>query len=123
MTVKSSIDGEEDTTENMTERITATQQENWNHLRFVDEDSSDAWDAFRENLFVGDEVLEKQESLERALNLSSGFEDMALLDTISATRDAAKLSRNKALKSNKEREKYNEATANVDQNDLSPNTD
>jgi DNA-directed RNA polymerase III subunit RPC5 len=92
MTVKSSADGEEDTGENMTERITAVQQEPWTHHRYIDEDSADAWDTFDNNLFVDD----KQGRTEQIQHLASGFEDEELLDTISVTRDAAKLSRKKA---------------------------
>jgi DNA-directed RNA polymerase III subunit RPC5 len=96
MTVKSSIDGEEDTGENMTERITTVQQEPWTHHRYVDEDSADAWETFDGDLFVYDEVVEKQGRPEQIQHLASGFEDEELLDTISVTRDAAKLSRKKA---------------------------
>lgn len=110
MTVKASIDGEEDTTDNMVERIAATQQEAWNHLRFVDEESTDAWEAFGENLFVSEEVLEKQALREQARNLSSGFEDVDLLDTISATRDEAKLSRTKAAANRAEKKEDDEST-------------
>lgn len=97
LTVKSAIDGEEDTGENMTEKITAVQQEPWTRHRYIDEDSMDAWETFHENLFVSDEVVEKHVLSGQTVALTSGFEDDELLDTISATRDAAKLSRKKAV--------------------------
>ena len=124
LTVKSSADGEEDTGENMTEKITAVQQEPWTRHRYIDEDSADAWVTFHENLFVGDEVVEKQTSVGQTQHLSSGFEDDDLLDTISATSDAAKLSRKKVgtMEQNKTKEKGKEKdkeTAAGDESDSS----
>lgn len=103
LTVKSAIDGEEDTGENMTERITAVQQEPWTRHRYIDEDTPEAWDSFHENLFVSDEVVEKHNLPEPERRLTSGFGDDELLDTISATSDAAKLSRTKANRAEKVR--------------------
>ena len=100
MTVKSSVDGEEDSTDTMAERITAAQQEPWRNHRYIDEDSSEAWDAFHENLFVGAEGrMEEDEELQAKVpKLVSGLDDGAYLDTISAPRDAARLSRSKRVK-------------------------
>jgi DNA-directed RNA polymerase-3 subunit RPC5 len=95
MTVKSSIDGEEDSSDNMAERIMVAQQEPWQHHRYIDEDSVDAWATFHENLFVGNEYEDKQELVEKVPKLSSVFQDSELLDKVSVTRDAAKLSRDK----------------------------
>jgi DNA-directed RNA polymerase-3 subunit RPC5 len=125
MTVKSSIDGEEDTGENMTEKLIAVQQESWTHHRYIDEDSADAWEIYHENLFVSDEVIQMQGPVGQTQHLSSGFEDEDLLDTISVTRDAAKLSRKKACNAEKEKakgkgkEKGKEGTADGDESDSS----
>lgn len=125
MTVKTAIDGEEDTGENMGEKITLVQQENWTHHRYIDEDSEAAWVTFHDNLFVGEEVVDNQQAKEQALNLSSVFEDEELLDTISVTRDAAKLSRKKAAKAEaassreKGKERGKRATAEGDESDSS----
>jgi DNA-directed RNA polymerase III subunit RPC5 len=108
MTVKSTVDGEEDTTDTMAERITATQQEAWSHHSYIDEDSADAWERFHENLFVSNEVVENQELMEQTRNLSSGVEDSELLDTISVTTDAAKVSRRKINRSEKTKHKGKE---------------
>lgn len=125
MTVKTAVDGEEDTGENMAERITAAQQEPWTRHRYIDEDSTAAWETFSDNLFVGDEIVENQQVNEQTLNLSSGFQDEELLDTISVTRDAAKLSRKKAARAEegksqgKGKEKLKEATSEGDESDSS----
>jgi DNA-directed RNA polymerase-3 subunit RPC5 len=118
MTVKSTVDGEEDTSDTMAERITATQQEPWTHHRYIDEDSADAWETFHENLFATNEVIENHELVEQTENLSSRFEDSELLDTISVTRDAAKMSRKKTglaeRSKGKRKEKEAEAAAAAD---------
>lgn len=108
MTVKSTVDGEEDTTDTMAERIMATQQEPWTHHSYIDEDSADAWETFHENLFVSNEVVENQELTEQTRNLSSAVEDTELLDTISVTTDAAKVSRRKTSKREKTKRKVKE---------------
>lgn len=125
MTAKTTVDGEEDTGENMTEKVTAVQQEAWTHHRYIDEDSAAAWETFSDNLFAGDATVENQQVMEQTSNLSSGFKDEELLDTISVTRDAAKVSRKKAINTEesrgkgKGREKHKEATAGGNENDAS----
>lgn len=107
MTVKSSVDGEEDSTDTMAERISAAQQEPWRSHRYVDEDSSEAWDAFHENLFVGaeGEIEDNEELQEKVPKLVSRLDDGAYLDTISAPRDAARLSRSKMVRKDRGRKK------------------
>lgn len=121
MTVKSTVDGEEDSSDTMAERITATQQEPWTHHRYIDEDSAEAWETFHENLFAPNEMIENHELVEQTQNLSSRFEDSELLDTISVTMDAAKMSRKKTSlpERSKGKGKEKEAAAAVDgeQND------
>jgi DNA-directed RNA polymerase-3 subunit RPC5 len=97
MTVKSNVDGEEETTDTMAERISAAQSEAWKTQRYVDEDSAEAWDAFHKHLFVGTETgLEDNEALLANMpRLRSALDDVEYLDAISAPRDAAKLSRSK----------------------------
>lgn len=90
MTVKSTADGEEETTDTMAERIRSAQEEPWRRLTYVDEDSGEAWDAFNDYLFV--------DEAEEAAKLVSGMDNAQYLDAISAPRDAARLSRSRTSK-------------------------
>jgi hypothetical protein len=103
MTVKSRVDGEDATTDNMGERITAAQQEKWKVHKWVDEEEEEAWQFYGDNLFVGAE--EKIESTEELMKkypaLSSSLLNMEYMDTISAPNDFAKVSRNRAQKTKK----------------------
>lgn len=106
MTVKNPVDGEEDTTDTMHERITATQAENWRHHKYVDEDDTLAWESFGENLFVGGPVEEAEDLQNKVPRLVSGYNDNEYLNSISAPRDASRLSRSKKVrKSQKGKEK------------------
>jgi DNA-directed RNA polymerase-3 subunit RPC5 len=85
MTVKPTVDGEEETTDTMAERIRAVQEEPWRKLKFVDEDSIEAWELFNDSLFV-----ENTEIIPQLVSSMTGSE---YLDTISAPRAPAKLAR------------------------------
>lgn len=98
MTVKSTADGEEDTVDNIATRISTAQAEEWKRLRFVDENSAEAWEVFHEHLFIGqgDDKAAQEDSLSKVPRLRSGFGDARYMDAISAPLDAAKLSRSNA---------------------------
>jgi DNA-directed RNA polymerase-3 subunit RPC5 len=83
MSVKATADGEEETTDTMAERIRAVQEEQWRKFEYVDEDSSEAWEAFDHHLFVGD--------IEGVPKLASSMSATEYLDTISAPRAPEKL--------------------------------
>jgi hypothetical protein len=85
MTVKPTVDGEEETTDTMPERVRAVQEEPWRKLKYVDEDSVDAWELFNDSLFV-----ETKETLPQLVSSMTGAE---YLDIISAPRAPAKLAR------------------------------
>jgi len=85
MTVKPAVDGEEETTDTMAERIRAVQEEPWRKLKFVDEDSMEAWELYNDSLFV-----ETKETLPQLVSSMTGSE---YLDAISAPRAPAKLAR------------------------------
>ncbi|KAM0145092.1 hypothetical protein ACHAP3_000214 [Botrytis cinerea] len=99
MTVKSNIDGEEDGSDNIGVRISAAQQEQWIKHRYVDEDHQSAWECYHENMFIYPEQDEKGEEQELSPDvvpkLTTGIDDMAYMDTISAPNNAAKMSRAK----------------------------
>lgn len=105
MTVKSNVDGEEETTDTMAERITAAQAEPWKMQKYVDEDSVEAWEAFHKHLFVGAKTgLETNEDLLANMpQLKSAEDDAEYLDSISAPRDAAKLSRSKKVRKDRDK--------------------
>ncbi|KAL3427235.1 DNA-directed RNA polymerase iii complex subunit rpc37 [Phlyctema vagabunda] len=123
-TAKVNVDGEEDTTESMTVRITAAQQEQWRGHRYVDEDSAEAWAAFHENMFIGkdldDDDAPEGEDVDmeakgssaagkapattlknQVPSLVSRLDNAQYLDTISAPNDMVKLSRSKKTKGGK----------------------
>jgi DNA-directed RNA polymerase-3 subunit RPC5 len=105
MSVKSGVDGEEDSNDTIARRIAATQAENWRQHRYVDEDTDEAWAIYQENFFVGGDVgvhLEaNDEMLQKLPKLATSLDDTEYLDTISAPGDEAKLSRSKETKKGK----------------------
>ena len=103
MTVKSNVDGEEETTDTMAERIAAAQAEAWKTQRYIDEDSGDAWEAFHKHLFVGarDGLEESEDLLANMPHLKSALDDAEYLDFISAPSNPAKLSRSKKVRNQK----------------------
>ncbi|KAJ5042220.1 uncharacterized protein L3040_004774 [Drepanopeziza brunnea f. sp. 'multigermtubi'] len=112
MTVKSTIDGEEATTESMDKRIQDAQSEAWKSHRFVDEDAEETWIGYNANLFVGAGGTEiDEELLDKVPRLSSTLNNAEYMNAISAPNDAAKLSRNQKLKKakGKGKEKATEA--------------
>jgi len=113
MTVKTNVDGEEETTDTMAERISAAQAEHWKTQQYIDEDDGEAWQAYHQHLFVGASTgLESNEDLLAHMPpLKSALDDTEYLDTISAPRDAAKLSRSKKVRKN--REKKGKGTENA----------
>ncbi|KAH8681014.1 Sin-like protein conserved region-domain-containing protein [Xylariales sp. PMI_506] len=50
MTIKSSANGEQTTTETMADRLRHVQTESWQRLTFVDEDQLDAWELYNKTL-------------------------------------------------------------------------
>jgi len=117
MTVKSTVDGEEDRSDNMGLRIAAAQQEAWRRHRYVDEDSGEAWTAFHEHLFVGPAEKEQEELMDKMPKLTSGLDDMDYMDSISAPNDAAKLSRSKRAKKSKKGKEVARAGGEEGEND------
>ncbi|KAH7355164.1 Sin-like protein conserved region-domain-containing protein [Rhexocercosporidium sp. MPI-PUGE-AT-0058] len=104
MTVKSNVDGEEDTTDTMAARITIAQSETWKSHRFVDEEKEESWTGFSQNLFVGgfeQDAEAQEELLQTKPKLLSSLNNAEYLDEISAPMDAAKLSRSQKLKKRK----------------------
>jgi DNA-directed RNA polymerase-3 subunit RPC5 len=102
MTVKSNIDGEEDSMDSMAKRITSAQSEAWKSHSYIDEDTEVAWTEYKESMFVGnerggdiDDVLKTLPKLRSSLNNSE------YLDTISAPRNTIKLPKKKAIKKEK----------------------
>ncbi|KFX97156.1 hypothetical protein V495_05552 [Pseudogymnoascus sp. VKM F-4514 (FW-929)] len=88
MTVKTTGEGEEDGQDSMAERIKNAQEEKWQKMRYIDDNSDAAWETFEE-LFAQD--------TENLPKLESGIDDATYLDTISAPRDEARLSRAKLV--------------------------
>jgi DNA-directed RNA polymerase-3 subunit RPC5 len=95
MTVKNTVDGEEDSTDTMQERIIATQAEPWRHHSYIDENDHAAWESYDGNLFVGGGEKDNEELQRRVPKLVSAFDDAEYLNIISAPRDATRLSRRK----------------------------
>jgi DNA-directed RNA polymerase-3 subunit RPC5 len=115
MTVKSRVDGEDSTTDNMGERITAAQQEKWKVHRWVDEEEEEAWQFYGDNMFVGaeDRVDTTEELKEKYPVLESSLMNMEYMDTISAPNDFARLSRTRAQKKKGGKGKENGAEINL----------
>jgi DNA-directed RNA polymerase-3 subunit RPC5 len=112
MSVKSGIDGEEDSHDTIGKRIAATQEEHWKQHRYIDENTDEAWAIYQENFFVGGDVGDvgggaeaNDELLEMLPRLATSLDDTEYLDTISAPGDEAKLSRSKETKKGKEKGK------------------
>ncbi|KAF8853732.1 hypothetical protein BDZ45DRAFT_677462 [Acephala macrosclerotiorum] len=121
MIVKNAMDGEEESSDTMAQRISTAQAEQWKSHRFVDEMEDEAWKAYEENLFVGarfgiqGEGAETSDLLANLPTLKSNLDDGEYLDHISAPRDAAKLSRSKKIpKSKKGKEKETATTETVE---------
>lgn len=100
MTVKSKVDGEDSSMDNMGERITLAQAEKWKTHKWVDENEEEAWEFYHENLFVGaEDKIADTASLKAAVPaLNSALVNMEYMDTISAPNDFARLSRSKRKK-------------------------
>jgi DNA-directed RNA polymerase-3 subunit RPC5 len=90
MTVKPTVEGEEETTDTMAIRIRAVQEESWQKFKCVDEDSIDAWELFNDSLFV--------EGKDALPNLVSPVTNSEYLNTISAPRAPAKLAKLEKLR-------------------------
>ena len=95
MSIKNPVDGEEDNTSSMAERIAATQAEPWRCHNWIDENSDAAWATYRENLLVASGEMTAKELKDEMSQLNSSMTPGEYLDNISAPRDAAKLSRSK----------------------------
>lgn len=104
MTVRNPVDGEEESTDTMAERISATQAEAWRKHSYVDENAQEAWQWY-EDLFVGGASQHNPDLVNIVPALKSALEDSEFLDAISAPRDAARLSRSKRGKKDKEKDK------------------
>jgi hypothetical protein len=76
MTIKSTIDGEEDVTDTIADRLRAVQEETWKQFTYNDEESFEAWDAYSQQLFVQD--------TEHAPKLVSSMNKRQFLDVITA---------------------------------------
>ncbi len=90
MTVKPTAEGEEETTDTMAERIRSVQEEPWRKLKYVDEDSAEAWEAYKEHLFI--------EDTDDVPKLVSSMTALEYLDSISAPRAPAKLAKLNKMK-------------------------
>ena len=112
MTVKTNVDGEEDSNDTMASRIQAAQSEEWKSHRFVDEDTGECWEGYQANLFVGADVGlgPEEDKLEHLPKLASTLDNAEYLDTISAPNDAAKLSRSQKVKKGRGKEQATEQT-------------
>jgi DNA-directed RNA polymerase-3 subunit RPC5 len=102
MTIKTNIDGEEESGNSMAERISTAQAEPWKHHRYIDENHDDAW-ALYDEMSVGKD-LKQDERLEKMPKLKSCLDDGEYLDLISGPRDAARLSRSKKKKEKRVRQ-------------------
>lgn len=129
MTVKSNVDGEEDSTDTMPVRIQQAQSEPWKSHRFADEDSTECWEVFNENLFIGTEVafeVGDEDLLAKKPRLMSSLNDAEYLDEISAPMDAAKLSRSQKVKKSRKgkgKEKAGQEAQNGAESDSSTLSD
>lgn len=102
MTVKSTVDGEESTTDTMAKRISNTQKEPWIHHRYTDEEEAEAWAVFAENFYVGSkDELGHEELLGDLPKLKSNLDNGEYLDVISAPTDESRLSRSKKFNKGK----------------------
>jgi len=107
MSVKSAIDGEENTTTTMADRIAAVQAEPWRRHDFVDSDDPRSWKVFNENFFAGGAMGQDTEQLKNKVpKLVSGVTDDQYMDMILPPRGKAALYKKKkaAKKVKKEQE-------------------
>jgi hypothetical protein len=96
MTVKNTVDGEVDHSDNMAKRAQEVQAEPWHPCRFVDADTEEAWSTFQGNFFVGGAMgQDTQELLAKVPKLVSGVTDEQYLDMISAPIDKNRLKKAK----------------------------
>lgn len=105
MMVKSKVDGEESSVDNMGERITAAQAEKWKNHKWVDEEDPEAWEFYDENMFIGEKTSSTVELKGAVPALASALVDLEYMDTISAPTDPAKLSRSKKTKKGEQKGK------------------
>jgi DNA-directed RNA polymerase-3 subunit RPC5 len=97
MSVKSTIDGEENNTTTMADRIAAVQAEPWRRYDFIDSETPEAWKVFNENFFAGGAMGQNTEDLlAKVPKLISGVNDQEYLDMIAPPRDKARMSKYKA---------------------------
>jgi hypothetical protein len=90
MTVKSSTDGEEETSETMAQRIAAVQSEAWISHQYIDEGVEASWNVYEEGLFVGGKKY-PEEKLKELPKLVSALDNSEYLDSICPPRNATKL--------------------------------
>lgn len=115
MTVKSAADGEDDHTTSMADRIKAVQNEPWRPHRWVDADTPEAWNFFRENMFAGGAMgQDTNELLAKVPKLVSGVTDEQYLDMISAPRDKARFAKAKKEKQARMERKMKESSKSKD---------
>lgn len=117
MIIKNPVDGEEETTDSMAERIAATQAESWRRHKWIDENSPEAWEAYQKNLLVGEGNHDPEELKRQMVSLNSAWTPDEFLDVISAPRDAAKLSRSKVVMKSRSKRKAKDkgkASANIE---------
>lgn len=114
MTAKATVDGEESQVDTMIERIRVAQEEPWRKLRYVDEESSEAWNKFEE-LFVDIEHArakpggvglgkerENADVEEMGIpKLESSMTNTHYVDAISAPREEMKLKKKRVRKPKK----------------------
>ena len=116
MAVKSSIDGEDLVTDTMAERLANAQAEKWTNHKYIDEDETQSWYAYKENLFVRTDATRK-------VALKSALDDVAYIDTLSGARDAAKKSRSKSIRKPKPKSKRGQSREEVEHDSSSTISD
>lgn len=121
MTVKSTVDGEDDHNSSMADRIAAVQAEPWRSHSFIDAESEHSWGVFQENFFAGGAMgQDTNELLAKVPKLVSGVTDEQYLDMISAPIDKERLKKARDAKKArqarrvKENERRNEAIVEED---------
>jgi len=110
MTVKSSTDGEEETSETMAQRITAVQSEAWISHQYIDEGVEASWNVYEEGLFVGGKK-DPEEKLKKLPKLVSALDNSEYLDSICAPRNATKLPSRRIKKEKTDKGKQLEGAA------------
>lgn len=99
MSIKVNTD-EEETSENIVQKIMEVQGEAWKSHQYIDESEGMAWVMYEDSLFVGEGSKEKPEILKKLPKLKSALENAEYLDTISEPRNVSKMS-NKKIKKEK----------------------